>query len=39
MHINQTNHSWDVTKIVFDLEKNIQFLYENNSFQEKFSKI
>ena len=36
-HINRTNHSWDMAKIVFDLEKNISKILkkirQNNSFQ------
>ena len=42
-HINRTNHSWDMAKIVFDLEKtNPKFLKkicQNNSFQQNFPKI
>ena len=30
-HINRTTHSWDMAKIVFDLEKHIQNLKENLS--------
>ena len=42
-HINGTNHSWDMAKIVFDLEKTLpKFLKkicQNNSFLQNFSKI
>ena len=42
-HINRTNHSWDMAKIVFDLEKtHLKFLKkicQNNSFQQNYSKI
>ena len=41
-HINRTNHSCDMAKIVFDLEKtHLKFLKEirqNISFQQNFSK-
>ena len=42
-HINRTNHSWDMAKIVFDLEKTrpnfSKKIFQNNSFQQNFSKI
>ena len=42
-HINQTNHSWDMAKIVFDLEKThpkfLNKICQNNSFQQNCSKI
>ena len=42
-HINRTNHSWDMAKIVFDLEKThptfLKKICQNNSFQQNFSKI
>ena len=42
-HINLTDHSWDMAKKVFDLEKTYsKFLKkncQNNSFKQKFSKI
>ena len=42
-HINRTNHSWDMAKIVFDLEKIypkfLKIICENKSFQQNFSKI
>ena len=42
-HINRTNHSWDMAKIVFDLEKTHPKFYKkicfNNSFQQNFPKI
>ena len=42
-HINRTNHSWDMAKIVFDLEKtHLKFLKktcQNKSFQQNFFKI
>ena len=42
-HINRTNHSWDMTKIVFDLEKThpkfLKKICKNYSFQRNFSKI
>ena len=43
IHINRTNHSWDMAKIVFDLEKThlkyLKKIRQNNSFQQNFSKI
>ena len=42
-HINRTNRSWDMAKIVFDLEKRdpkfLKKICQNNSFQQNFSKI
>ena len=42
-HINRTNHSWDMAKIVFDLEKThpkfVQKICQNQSFHQNFSKI
>ena len=42
-HIHQTNHSWDMAKIVFDLEKThpnfSKKIFQNKSFQQSFSKI
>ena len=42
-HINGTNHSWDMAKIVFDLKKThpkfLKKIGQNNSFQQNFSKI
>ena len=42
-HINQTNHSCDMAKIVFDLEKThhkfLKKICQNLSFQQNFSKI
>ena len=29
-HINRTNHSWDMAKIVFDLEKNTSKIFKEN---------
>ena len=41
-HINQTNHFWDMAKIVFDFKKThpkfLKKICQNNSFQQKFSK-
>ena len=41
-HINRTNHSWNMAKIMFDLEKtHLNFLKkinQNNSSQQNFSK-
>ena len=42
-YINQTNHSWDMAKIVFDLEKThpkfLKKICQNKSFEQNFSKI
>ena len=42
-HINRTNHSWDMAKIVFDLEethpKFLKKICQNDSFQNNFFKI
>ena len=42
-HINRTNHSWDMAKIVFGLEKThpnfSKKICHNKSFQQNFSKI
>ena len=42
-HINRTNPSLDMAKLVFGLEKtNLKLykkIYQNNSFQQNFSKI
>ena len=42
-HINRTNHSWDMAKIVFDLEethpKFLKKICQNKSVQQKCSKI
>ena len=42
-HINRTNHSWDMAKIMFDLEKThpkfLKKICQNISFQQNFSKI
>ena len=42
-HINWTNHSWDMGKRVFDLEKQhpkfFKKIRQNKSFQQNFSKI
>ena len=42
-HINWTNHSWDMAKIVFDLEKTHpkfpKKICQNKRFQQNFSKI
>ena len=42
-HINQTNHSWDMAKIVLNLEKThpklLKKICEKNIFQQHFSKI
>ena len=42
-HINWTNHSWDMAKIVFDLEKThpkiLKKICQNNSLQQNYSKI
>ena len=42
-HINRTNYSWDMTKIMFDLEKThpkfLKKICQNKSFQQNFSKI
>ena len=42
-HINRTNHSWDMAKIVFHLEKTHTKLFkkicQNKSFQQNLSKI
>ena len=41
-HINWTNHSWDMVKTMFDLEKNISKILKENSqknFQQNLSKI
>ena len=42
-HINRTNHSWEMAKIVFDLEKThpriLNKICQNNSFPQNFSKI
>ena len=38
-HINPTNHSWDMAKIVFDLEKFWKKICQNNSIQQNFPKI
>ena len=42
-HINRTAHSWDMAKIVFDLEKThpkfLKKIFQNNNFQLNFSTI
>ena len=42
-HINRTNQSLDMAKVVFGLEKTnlklYQKIYQNDSFQQNFSKI
>ena len=42
-HINRTNHSWDMAKIMFDLEKThpnfSKKICQNKSFRPHFSKI
>ena len=42
-YINPTNHSWDMAKIVFDLEKThpnfLKKICQNKGFQQNFSKI
>ena len=40
-HINWTNHSWDMVKIVFDFEKphSTFLICQNNSFKQNFFKI
>ena len=42
-HINRTNHSWDMAKIAFDLEKPhpkfLKKICQNRSFQTNYSKI
>ena len=42
-HINRINHSWEMAKIVFDLEKThpkfLKKICQNYSFQQNFSQI
>ena len=42
-YINRTNHSWDMAKMVFDLEKThpkfLKKICQNKSVQQNFSKI
>ena len=42
-HINRTNHSWDMSKSVFDLEEThpnfLKKICQNKRFQQQFSKI
>ena len=35
-HINQTNHSWDMAKIVLNLEKNLSEIIKENLRKEHF---
>ena len=42
MHINRTNHSWDMSKAVFDFQKtspNFEKKIRQMRFQQNFSKI
>ena len=36
-HINRTNHSWDMAKIVFDLEKNTSEFFKEKLPKQQFS--
>ena len=38
-HTNRTNHSWDMSNEVFDLEKNISEICEDNLAKKKISNI
>ena len=35
-HVNRTNHSWDMSNRVFDLEKNTYEIFKDNLAKQEF---